>query len=233
MTGLRPSRVTGPNGQEILVRFRVTTRVFGVLRETLEVPFTGSGSDARVRSRRHADVPRVAARRAAEARGVTCTRGRHLRPRRNAARPQGPDEPRRSPAWPPESSATSVRSPPASRAMYAAQGYPAGAMVGLDGLERIFQTQLAGSPGGELLAGTARCSRVVASLPGTTCTTTIDPPIEQAAIDAIGTRFAGIWPWIPGPGRCSESAGVGFSALQPPGSTMKIITSTAALQAGS
>jgi cell division protein FtsI/penicillin-binding protein 2 len=121
--------------------------------------------------------------------------------------------------------------PAADRARDTALGYPPDAKVGLDGLERIFETELAGTPGGELLAGTRSLARR-APTPGHDVTTTIDPAIEQAVITAIGGRYAGIVAMDPRTGAVLGVAGVGFSALQPPGSTMKIITSTAALAAG-
>jgi cell division protein FtsI/penicillin-binding protein 2 len=121
--------------------------------------------------------------------------------------------------------------PAADRGSYAARGYPPNAKVGLDGLERIFQPQLAGLPGGELLAGARTLART-SPTPGRDVTTTIDPAIEQAVITAIGAHYAGIVAMDPRTGAIRGVAGIGFSALQPPGSTMKIITATAALQAG-
>jgi cell division protein FtsI/penicillin-binding protein 2 len=71
-----------------------------------------------------------------------------------------------------------------------------------------------------------------ASSPGQTITTTINPAIERAAITAMGSNYAGIAAMDPRTGAVLALAGVAFSALQPPGSTMKIITATAALHAG-
>jgi cell division protein FtsI/penicillin-binding protein 2 len=116
-------------------------------------------------------------------------------------------------------------------ATYAAEGYPRNAKVGTDGLERVFQRQLAGTPGGSLLAS-GRVLAHVASVPGHAVTTTIDPAIEQAAITALAGRFGGIAAMDPRTGAVLALAGVAFSVLQPPGSTMKIITSTGALEAG-
>ena len=117
-------------------------------------------------------------------------------------------------------------------ASYAAQGYPPDAKVGLDGLERIFQSQLAGTPGGTLRAGT----RVLATnQPGARAMpvrTSIDPSLEQAAVTALGSNYGGIAAMDPRTGQILALAGLAFSAVQPPGSTMKIITSTGALQAG-
>jgi cell division protein FtsI/penicillin-binding protein 2 len=66
---------------------------------------------------------------------------------------------------------------------------------------------------------------------GQNVTTTIDPAIERAAIAAMAGRYAGIAAMNPRTGALLALAGVAFSALQPPGSTMKIITATGALEA--
>ena len=121
--------------------------------------------------------------------------------------------------------------PPANASAYAAQGYPPDARVGLNGLERVFQAELAGTPGGVLLAG-RRPLATVAPVAGATVTTTISPPLERAAVTAMAGRYAGIAAMDPRTGGLLALAGVAFSALQPPGSTMKIITATGALEAG-
>jgi penicillin-binding protein A len=115
-------------------------------------------------------------------------------------------------------------------ATYAARGYPARAQVGLDGLERIFQSRLAGTPGGRLLAG----RRPLASaepIPAKSVTTTISPSLERAAVSSLGGQYAGMTVMNPRTGALLALAGIAFSAVQPPGSTMKIITVTGALQA--
>jgi cell division protein FtsI/penicillin-binding protein 2 len=68
--------------------------------------------------------------------------------------------------------------------------------------------------------------------PGHDVTTTIEPTLERAAIAALGGRYGGIAAMNPRTGALLALAGVAFSALQPPGSTMKIITATGALEAG-
>jgi peptidoglycan glycosyltransferase len=62
-------------------------------------------------------------------------------------------------------------------------------------------------------------------------TTTIDPKLEDAEIAAMGNNYAGMVAMNPTNGQVLAVAGIGFSAPQPPGSTMKIITATGALQA--
>jgi cell division protein FtsI/penicillin-binding protein 2 len=68
--------------------------------------------------------------------------------------------------------------------------------------------------------------------PGHNVHTTINPTIERSALTAIAGRYAGMTVMDPRNGRLLAVAGVGFSGLQPPGSTMKIITATGALEAG-
>src|SRR5581483_1256773 len=121
--------------------------------------------------------------------------------------------------------------PSGSTSQYSALGYPSDAKVGLNGLERVFQDQLAGRPGGTLLASHRVLART-SPVAGKSVTTTIDPAIERAAIAAMGGRYAGIAAMNPRTGGLLALAGVAFSALQPPGSTMKIVTATGALEAG-
>jgi hypothetical protein len=120
---------------------------------------------------------------------------------------------------------------PTAATAYAAEGYPANAQVGQDGLELIFQNQLAGRPGGTLLAGT----RILAQdLPinGQTVRTTINPQLELDALNVIGNSYAGMTVMNPRTGAIEAAVGLAFTAAQPPGSTFKIITATAVLQDG-
>ncbi len=113
--------------------------------------------------------------------------------------------------------------PPDRAQALAARGVPNGATVGLTGLEREFDDQLSGTPGGTLYAG----RRVLAHRPparGHAVRTSIDPAVQSAAVSALAGRLGGIAVVRPGTGEILGLAGIAYSAPQPPGSTFKIIT---------
>jgi peptidoglycan glycosyltransferase len=110
------------------------------------------------------------------------------------------------------------------------QGVPADALVGVSGLELALDERLRGTPGGQLLAG----ERVLASAtphPAQAVRTTVDPAVQSAAVTALGGQYGGIVALEPSSGAILAVAGIGLDDLQPPGSTFKMITATAALQA--
>jgi penicillin-binding protein A len=114
------------------------------------------------------------------------------------------------------------------RALYAL-GFPRDWPTGQNGLEHAFEERLAGRPGGRLLAG----DRVIARArprPSRPVRTTIDTRIQEAAVAALAGRFGGIAALDPRNGEIRAQAGLAISAPQPPGSTFKIVTTTAALE---
>ncbi len=120
---------------------------------------------------------------------------------------------------------------PADRKELYARGFPADTPIGLSGLERALEDQVAGTPGGQLIAG----DRVLASSQPRAAApvrTTIDPDVQAAAVGALAGRFGGIAALDARTGEVRALAGIAFSAPQPPGSTFKVITATAVLRWG-
>jgi cell division protein FtsI/penicillin-binding protein 2 len=119
----------------------------------------------------------------------------------------------------------------------ARHGFPPETPVGISGIERAFNDRLAGNPGGSLLAVAADGSavRTLAKSkpqPGAAVKTTIDPELQEVAVSALAGRSGGVAVLDTRKGDVRALAGQAFSAPQPPGSTFKVLTTTAALEAG-
>ena len=99
------------------------------------------------------------------------------------------------------------------------------------GLERIYDRRLSGRPSAELLFGSRAIARA-AMIAGRSLPTTISPRLMTVAAAALGQRLGGVAVIQPRDGAVEALAGLAVSAPQPPGSTFKIITVSAALQHG-
>jgi cell division protein FtsI/penicillin-binding protein 2 len=122
-------------------------------------------------------------------------------------------------------------------ARLARQGFTPDTPVGISGLERAFNSRLAGKPGGSLLAldESGSSVRVLAQSdpkPGAPVKTTIDPALQESAVSALAGRAGGIAVLDARNGNVRALAGQAFSAPQPPGSTFKMVTTVAALKKG-
>ena len=211
------------------VAMTVHTRLWGALHETLALPMTGSGSGARVQLRESMLFPGLRAGETLARKVRLGTRGT-LEAADGTPLAQGPARTSPIPAVAGQVVGTLGAIPAQRAAHYAVLGYPATAKVGLDGLELVFQNRLAGRPGGELLAGDRVLARTQPR-PGVTVRTTIVPRLEQAAVDALAGRYAGMIVMNPRTGGVEAADGLAYDAPQPPGSTFKIITSTGLLGA--
>jgi penicillin-binding protein A len=118
----------------------------------------------------------------------------------------------------------------------ARHGYSPETPVGISGLELAFNARLAGKPGGKLLAVSEDGSSVRTLAQGrpqkgAPVKTTIDPGLQEVAVSALAGRSGGVAVLDAKRGDVRALAGQAFSAPQPPGSTFKIVTTTAALEA--
>jgi peptidoglycan glycosyltransferase len=119
----------------------------------------------------------------------------------------------------------------------ARRGFSPETPVGISGLERAFNARLAGKPGGKLLAvsedgSSVRTLSEAKPSKGAAVKTTIDPDLQETAVSALAGRAGGVAVLDARRGDVRALAGQAFSAPQPPGSTFKVLTTTAALEAG-
>jgi peptidoglycan glycosyltransferase len=228
-TAYRHGKVGNLHDGVVSVPMAVTTRVFGTVRANLRLTFSGAGAEMRINWARNFVFPGMAE-------GERLTRITSL-PRRadilardGTPLAQGPER-----ASPIEDVASSIvgelgTPPPESLARLRELGYPPEATVGTSGLERVFEAKLAGTPGGQLRAGT-RVLALTLPKPGEPVQSSIDPAVQREAVAAKGERLGGVAVVRPRTGEILALAGLAFSGLQPPGSTFKIVTLTGVLQA--
>jgi peptidoglycan glycosyltransferase len=229
MVGFEAEDPAGTRDGRVVVPMTVRTRVFGALRGELKLPVR----EEKVAWEPSLVFPELGAGERLRRRSVPPERATLLsRDRKVLA--EGPAGSRTSPLVGIADSIAGSMEPEETRgersALYA-RGFPHRWPVGQSGLEEAFEDRLAGRPGGELLAD----DRVLARArprPAPPVRTTIDTRLQEASVVALAGRFGGIAALDPRHGEIRALAGIAFSAPQPPGSTFKIVTTTAALEAG-
>jgi peptidoglycan glycosyltransferase len=99
------------------------------------------------------------------------------------------------------------------------------------GLRARYRERLAGTAGAELRFGTRTIAKV-APHAGRSVHSTLRPGLQRVATTALGSKLGGVAVVNPRNGDVLALAGIAVSAPQPPGSTFKIITLSAALASG-
>ncbi len=214
----------------VSVPMTVATRVFGTIRAPLRLTFSQEGDDTHINWKRNLVFPGLAPGERLQRRTALPRRADILA---RDGTPLAQGEERGSPIGDVASSIVGeLGAPPPQRlARLRELGYPSNATVGTSGLERVFEEQLTGRPGGQLRAG----RRVLAATrprPAESVRSSIDPGVQRAAVAAKGDRLGGVAVVRPRTGEILALAGIAFSGLQPPGSTFKIVTLTGVLEAG-
>jgi len=198
---LRIIKVGAESGGGIPVAVRAGTLDFGTLRGTIVLPVSGTGNRAGVGWNPSLRLPGLR-------RGEAVRRLSGPQPRRGAI-------------------LAADGTPLDATALGASIAGTAGPKP--TGLERIYNRWVGGHPSEQLLFG----KRVIASIPavgGRSLTTTISPELMVQAAAALGQQLGGVAVIRPRDGAVVALAGLAVSAPQPPGSSFKIITASAALQ---
>src|SRR5437763_6589402 len=228
--GLETGRPRSAGGGAYRVPVRVSTRIFGTVDGAVVLPMKDDGGAKRIDWARNLAFPGLEP-------GEALTRSTELPPRAAIlARDKtvlAEGSARTSPLGPLAASVVGQLGeiPAESSDRLYGLGVPRGAKVGVSGLERIFDTSLRGRPGGQLREGTRTIARSTPRA-ATAVRTTISVPVQRAAVAALGPRLGGVVAVKPRTGEILAFAGIAFSGLGAPGSTCKIVTATAALQAG-
>jgi penicillin-binding protein A len=210
------------------VAVTVATRIFGVVKGRMLIPVDASGVDW-APNLVFPELPKGATL----TRTTTAPRRAAIVARDGRTIVSGPAGARFSPPGNPAAGiAGTVAAPtnPAVRAAAYADGFPPASPIGTSGLERALDAKLRGRPGGMLRAGRRVLARSV-PIAAPAVRTTLDMRIQAAAEAALAGRYGGIAALDARTAEIRALAGIA-TVVQPPGSTFKVITASAALEAG-
>jgi cell division protein FtsI/penicillin-binding protein 2 len=242
-TAIDPGGADGPknvNGTDVVdIQVGVTTNLFGKVEGTLRLPLDGG----KVAWNPSLTFPGL---RNGErvGRRLTLSRRAAILAKHNVPLAVGPTDNRRSPLGSDAIDVAGETGLPDNEQQARLQrtGYPTNQSTGVSGLELAFNSRLAGKPSGQLLAVRSRTAltdvpagtngRVLASTHGSAgqpVSTTIDPRLQSITVNALGGQSGGVVVLNAKTGAVLALAGSAYSAPQPPGSTFKVITTTAAL----
>lgn len=237
--GIRPSGDLRRFGRRFTTTVVVGTRRFGQISEPLALPFALVRGRYRISWERSMAFPGLLpgerlVRRTLAPRGRGMIRGLG-----GVVLASGPATARVYPQGSPYALVTGFLAPPrtaAERRLRVAEGWPPDRAYGQGGLEQSLDSLLAGRPSFQLEARTvARVDRVLAVRPGVAphnVTTTLRPALQLAATEALGGRYGGVVVLNTITGAVLADAGLGMDVVQPPGSTFKMVTASAALSSG-
>jgi len=230
-TAVVPGEAREAEGDAILP-VTVTTEIFGTVAHDVEVETSGEADDLLVAWAPHMVFPGLAGDEELRRRTRAPERAALLA-RDGTVLAEGEPGERSSELGLDASSVTGTIAPAAaeeeSDSLFA-RGFPDDTLVGVTGLERIFELELAGRPGGVLLAGEREIARSEPQA-ADPVNTTIEPAVQEAAALAL-TQLGGIAVLDARTAEVRGLVGVAATGPQPPGSTFKIVTTTAALEEG-
>jgi cell division protein FtsI/penicillin-binding protein 2 len=121
-----------------------------------------------------------------------------------------------------------------------AAGFSPSEPTGISGIELAYNSRLAGKPGGTLMAvplgseedADGRTLGEGKPKQAKPLKTTIDADLQASAVANLAGQLGGVAVLDARRGSIRALAGQAYSVLQPPGSTMKIVTATAGLETG-
>jgi cell division protein FtsI/penicillin-binding protein 2 len=147
----------------------------------------------------------------------------------------GPADAREYPQGAPFSLITGSVGPPATprdRRVRALEGWSSDSSYGQRGLEQSLDQTLAGAPQVDLVASGSSSDRLLVRHHGRRprdVVTTLDAALQQTATSLLAGQQGGIVVLDAHSGAVRAAAGLGLDGRQPPGSTFKIVTASAAL----